>query len=135
MSYSEDLHALADFLADRPELEARAAAGCSIAVYVWCYNAEELARFGRMLGAATKEANGYSIGLSRKFGAHELRVLAQQSQICERVEVGQEEYTVTVSRDEMRPDDVELTTSTTVTVVRTRPVYETKCPDTLLGVT
>jgi hypothetical protein len=84
---------------------------------------DEFVRLAKLLGSAKKETTGGHYSHSRRFGPHEVLVNIQREEICERVQVGTKSVTEWVA-----PEDTEL-----VEVTTEQPVYEWKCPESILS--
>lgn len=107
-----DLRALADFLEANPSLIP--GGGERFYSYV---RPEDFPAAARSLGSAKKEATDEFAKLTKGFGKHQLTLLTDREEVCERVQVGER----TVVR-EVLPEGVEL-----VTEEVTEPVYEWRC--------
>lgn len=116
--FTDGLRAMADWFDQHPEYQGEAYGHATVHL-----NAEQLADFARAVGNAEKESNDYSFSLRRKFDERvSLRSWTIRDAVCEQVQVGER----TVTRHVL-PEGVEL-----VEVTETEPVYEWRCPDSIL---
>lgn len=89
---------------------------------IYCHSEDTFAASVRAIGGTkTVDAQG-NIGVETKLAGLPVGV-RMLGEVCELVEVGTEEY-----------DDIEVVTeAVTRTVRKTRPVYERRCPESLLA--
>lgn len=126
------LYALAALLDERRDLIDQY---FEVNVYIMCTGAEDLAEKGRLLGTSEKYADDHYIGFKRSFGPVKVDVFTTRSAVCERVQVGEkvEEFEIPES-DLADGDEIidHVNAEPRVIVKRTVPVFETRCPDSLL---
>jgi hypothetical protein len=117
-AYIAGLKELTAFLEERPEL---IPLWDTIGLDHFCDTPEELAGLARQLGNSQKfgDPEDSYIGLRRSFGPHHLDLNICRDEVCERVQVGEEEIEV--------PDpDAPM-------VKVMQPIYETRCPESFLA--
>lgn len=117
-----------DFLEQRPELIPQWG---GLDAYPDVDGARDLAAKLYALGASKKLATDRYVGARRVFGKHEIKLMAPRENICERVQVGTEMQEVEV--DDV-PEGAEVVDVRERFVVRQEvPVYEVRCPESLLA--
>lgn len=120
-AWIEGLRELADFVEAHPEIDAAS----TFTLNLWMHEKSDLADWMKRLGGKWDKYTGldaYFI-MRRMFGPHRIELNANREAVCERTQVG----TKTVEK----PDPELLAAVPLVTVEE--PVYEWKCPDSLLA--
>lgn len=133
-AYLAGLRELLVFMSNRPALVPNYG---GLSVYVWADNAEQLAALTLALGTGTKRASGGTMTVARKFGPHELIVIANRKDTCTQREVGQEVREMLVEADDVQPTDTVLPADQQPKQVKVRrmvPAYEWDCPPILAAV-
>lgn len=101
---------------------------------VYAKDPEDLAAKMRVLGPCEKHTTDWSIGAIRKFGEHAVDLFTERSNVCERIEVGEEEVEEEVSDADPIPEGARVVGTVVRQVIRrTVPKYEVKCPPSLLA--
>lgn len=116
--YADGLRELADFVDRNPELFTY-----GITVDLFAEDRAEFAEKARAFGSAEKRTMGSWYLLRKRFGPHTLELTIEREKICERVQTG--------TRIVTKPDPVAVADVPLVDVEE--PVYEWKCPDSILG--
>lgn len=113
-SYVDGLKAMADFLEKNPHLIPEYT---GLTVNNFYETSGELVA-NAVGGKWDKDATGSFYCLDKSFGPHKVSLNVRRTNVCEQVEVGEETVTI--------PDpDAPMVTVT-------RPVYEWKCPESIL---
>lgn len=127
----DGMRRLCDFLEAHPEIPVTFPE--SVIANVNQYGSEDrspakdrLAAIARLPGRWTKDSDGESFQIKRKFGPHKLLVFANHNEVCERVT-----RTETVTREVPDPD--KLAEVPTVTVTEEVEHVEWVCPTSLLA--
>jgi hypothetical protein len=117
--YLDGLIELHKFLSERPALIPEA----PIIVDNFVWDEDQFAPKVKALGSAEKKNTSDYYYLRRNIGIHKVEVTIRREKVCERVQVGTKEVTHTIY-----PENVQTTT-----ITEEVPVYEWKCPDSILG--
>jgi len=112
--FVKGLRDLADWYEARPELPAPVMTN----FYVFVYNANEFKRLARIAGSGRKVQNSGYLGLERSFGPIEWKLNVAQERVCERVQTGTK--------------DIPAKPAEPAKPSRTEPVYEWRCPESIL---
>ena len=95
----------------------------AITLDIFCWDEDapaQLAKAAKVMGRATKDTSGDALFfVRREWGPHHLDVNASREAVCERVQVGTETV------EEPDPEAPKVTVE--------RPVYEWRCPPSLLA--
>ncbi|MDA8312850.1 MAG: hypothetical protein M0Z46_20005 [Actinomycetota bacterium] len=122
----DDLRSMVDFLEAHPAL----IDGLGHHTFAYAHSPEEFADFVREIGEGEKSGKGGTLRVERAFGRHSVSVFTDT--VCTRVQTGETEELVEVDTP---PADAEIVETVTRHVVRqTVPVYEWKCPESVLGI-
>ena len=112
----DDLRAVADFLDDKPELQANLTLGVS--AYLW--DKDRWQALLNELGTFEKDASGSSLWAVRRFGAAKIELMVSKEETCVRRQVGTRKVTKEVYPETVKP----------VVEETEEPVYEWLCPET-----
>ncbi len=118
-TWLSDLRHMLEWMEDHPQFIAE---HIGFQVDLFVYGDDQLGQMREMIrghGKWNKEDMGSWFTLRKSFGEHKVQINAVREEVCERVEVGTE--TVTIPD----PDAPKVTVE--------RPVYEWKCPESVLA--
>ena len=127
-AYTQGLRDLAEWLEDNPDLIPTYGGE---SVFLFRRGDEPmpdfLSRIARRFGRCDKDVSDKWFYLVKSFGPHDIRASARRDEVCEQVQVGTREVTEEI------PDPAHMIDVPTITVTREEPVYEWRCPESILS--